>query len=95
MNGESLLKRIVQPVNKLDNDGEALTLVTKILANGDPVTDKNGIFLNQELSLNSYCNKATFHLYGATFTPQRLREMADELEAAIKEARDGASKVQD
>jgi len=64
--------------NKKDNGGEALSLRSTFFTNGDP-----GIFLRQELSLNSYCNTATFHI-NFEITPDILRNLADELEEAIK-----------
>lgn len=66
--------------NPTDNGGESLTLITKFIGNGDPITDTKGVFTNQELSLQSYCNRASFELVGAGFTPKNLRKLADELE---------------
>jgi len=69
--------------NPHDNGGESLTLTTKFIANGEP----GGIFLNQELTLQSYCNAATLALYGVTITPHILRELANELESAMHVAK--------
>ena len=66
--------------NPEDNGGESLSLTTKIFDNGD---DKRNIYLNQELSLQSYGNSVTLNLYGANLTPKNLRELANELEKKI------------
>lgn len=70
------------------NSGEGLTLTTKIYDNGDAAAGlPGGIYMNQELTLNSYCNSATFNLVGAQLTPALLRKLADELAQAHVEAR--------
>jgi hypothetical protein len=79
---KKLIERHVFVFNPQDNGGESLSLRTDICSNGDP----GGIFLNQEISLQSYCNSATFNLAGATLTPELLRKLADELEAAMVKA---------
>jgi hypothetical protein len=66
--------------NKSDNGGEALMLTTTFIANGDPLTETKGVFLNQEIELQSYGNAATIKLFGACITPKMLRELAKELE---------------
>lgn len=71
--------------NKKDNGGEAFVLDTKVVANGDSLTDGKGYYLAQKLTLHSYSNSAGFELSGATLTPALLRKLADELEAVIKE----------
>lgn len=68
------------PLNPKDNGGEQLIITTDFFSNGDPVTATSGIFLNQQLTLQSYCNSASFNLCGAIFTPQKLRELADLIE---------------
>lgn len=45
-------------------------------------TDSEG---TQELTLQSYINSATFTLSSMPFTPQKLRQLADELEVFLKE----------
>jgi hypothetical protein len=80
MNRDKTLSEHVFVFNEDDNGGESLSLTTKFIANGDPITDKDGVYLNQELSLQSYCNASTFHLYGALLTPEDLRKLANELE---------------
>jgi hypothetical protein len=70
--------------NPHDNGGESLILTTKFIANGDP----GGLFLNQEMTLQSYCNSATIALYGATITPHILRELANQLESAFLAAKE-------
>ena len=62
------------------NGGESLILTTKFIANGDPITQTTGVFLNQELTLQSYGNSATFNLCGIHITPNKLRMLAEELE---------------
>ena len=44
--------------------------------------DVNG---TQELTLQSYLNSATFTLGTMPFNPQKLRQLADELEEFLKE----------
>lgn len=71
--------RICFVFNEKDNGGESLSLNTKLYHNGEP----GGVYVNQELTLQSYCNCATFTLVGTTFTPENLRKLANELEQAI------------
>ncbi len=75
--------------NEHDNGGESLTLKTNTIWNGD----RDGIYLNQELSLQSYCNSASFNLWGATITPESLRKLADELENLINESKEIANNM--
>jgi len=63
--------------NPSDNGGEGLTLETIFLDNGD---GKEGVYLNQTLTLQSYCNSASFGLVGACLTPEKLRELANQLD---------------
>ena len=79
---DKILKTHSFLIDPNENGGESLVLTTKFIGNGDPVTDKDGVFVNQELTLNSFCNSATFTLCGTTFTPERLRQLANELETA-------------
>ena len=65
--------------NPTDNGGESLVLTTEFIANGDPITNNGGVFINQELTLNSYCNACSMILTGATLTPENLRKLANEL----------------
>lgn len=69
--------------------GESLLLVTNFIDNGDYKAGlgDTGIFLNQELTLHSYCNSATFNLCGTPLTPENLRKLANELESAMIEAK--------
>ena len=75
---EKILGKLNFVFNKRDNGGEALMLTTTFVDNGDP---EPGIYTNQQLTLNSYCNSASFNLSGASITPKILRELANELEA--------------
>jgi hypothetical protein len=77
-NYDTELARNVFCFNEDTNGGESLILVTKFYTNGDPGIE--GIMLNQELTLASYGNSATFNLCGASFTPDLLRKLADEIE---------------
>jgi len=59
---------------------DSLMLTTEFIANGDEITADTGVFLNQELTLQSYNNSASFNLYGTILTPKSLRQLANELE---------------
>lgn len=83
-NRDRLLNNHTFVFNPSENGGESLSLHTKIHSNGDP--GKNGIYLNQILTLMSYCNSASFNFLGFMITPEVLRKLADELEVALKEA---------
>ena len=61
--------------------GESLTLSTIFYDNGDGPKDP---FINQELTLHSYGNSASFILNGITLTPAILRKLANELEKVQK-----------
>lgn len=74
------LSKHVFVFNEKDNGGESLSLTTRFISNGDEITEKEGIYVNQELSLQSYCNSASFNLCGCTITPESLRQLANELE---------------
>ena len=78
---EKLLKTHYFNLSPTTNSGEGLSLTTKFFANGDDITEKDGVFVNQELTLQSYCNSATFELIGSPFTPELLRQLANELES--------------
>jgi len=67
--------------NEHDNGGESLSLTTSFFDNGDGIPQ--GLYLNQELTLSSYGNSATFTLCGATLTPKLLRELANQLDEEI------------
>jgi hypothetical protein len=41
------------------------------------------MFMIQKLELNSYENHASINLYGDAMTPEKLRNLADELEMEI------------
>lgn len=73
---ETVLDRHVFVFNPTDNGGESLCLVTNFIMN------KSGeIFTTQELTLQSYCNSASFALHGAQITSDKLRELANQLDA--------------
>jgi len=56
--------------------GESLTLKSELIHNGEGEKP----ILNQELTLQSYCNSASFTLCGTPFTPSILRDLANQLE---------------
>lgn len=68
--------------NNQDNGGESLTLTTTYVANGDPISENDGLYVNQELTLQSYCNSVSLNLTNYMFTPERLRQLANQLESA-------------
>lgn len=80
MKKDKILTKHVFVFNENDNGGESFFLETEFLGNGDPITDKNGVYMNQRLTLQSYSNASTFELYGALLTPENLRQLANELE---------------
>lgn len=59
--------------NTDSNGGESVTLSTEITRDGD---------LQQELSLTSYYNSASFNLCNI-LTPENLRKLANELESFL------------
>lgn len=73
------------------NGGESLTLQVDFLSNGEP----NGIFMNQQLILQSYGNSASFNLYGSTLYPDKLRQVADFIDLATSHAKEIAKKEQE
>lgn len=77
MQNAKIGKAHVFTFNPEDNGGEALMLKTQFFDNGDGV-----LYTNQEITLQSYCNAASFELVGATITPDKLRQLANELERA-------------
>jgi hypothetical protein len=68
-------------VNEGDNGGESLIITTKSINNG------SNTYLNQEITLTSYCNSASFNLSSAVLTPAKLRELANQLESVINSTR--------
>lgn len=82
---DRLLKRHVFCFNEHDNGGESLTLKTEFYHNGDP----EGIYTNQEISLQSYCNSASINLCGIQITTESLFKLIQELMVAREEAKKG------
>jgi hypothetical protein len=69
--------------NPSGNGGEALSLRTEFYDNGDSkagLPPETCIYWNQELTLQSYCNSASFNLCGISINPEALRKLANELE---------------
>lgn len=60
--------------NPEDNGREAFLLVTSIHNDGDDN------YVHQELNLYSCCNCAGFSLCGDYFSPDKLRQLTNELE---------------
>ncbi len=75
------LENHVFSFNPHDNGGEQVVLITKIFGNGD----QGGIYYNQKLTMQSYCNAASFAMHGV-MTPKALRRLADELEECERKA---------
>lgn len=72
---QKLVKTHVYNFEPKDNGGESLTLTTTYYDN------KYGEYCtNQKLTLQSYCNSASFELSGTQLTPDKLRELANQLE---------------
>ena len=90
MNTDKSLGKHVFVFNIKDNGGESLSLSTEHFWNGDGKKDCSdagrtpdyGIYTNQELTLQSYCNSASFELVGVQITPEILRQLANELDQA-------------
>lgn len=81
-----ILKTVVFEVSS-GNSGEGVFVETDIVDNGDRDKGlKTGVFLNQRIVLNSYCNSAQFNLFADCFSPEKLRELANELESEIVKA---------
>lgn len=74
------LERHVFEVNPESNGGEAIFIITDFSANGDPITANDGVFINQSIELHSYGNMASINLFNASLTPEKLRQLANELE---------------
>jgi hypothetical protein len=72
---EKAIHKCVFVLNPSENGGEALSLETIYYNNGD-----NDLFTNQKLTLQSYCNSASFELVGATLDSKTLRALADKLD---------------
>jgi hypothetical protein len=73
-------------INSDFNDGEALYIETNYVDNEDPNDDD--VILNQKVVLHSYTNEASFSLYGAVLTPNKLRELANVIERDMIKAED-------
>lgn len=77
---EKPLHREVYVFNKEENGGGQLSLTIDYYDNGDAAHGlPQGILINQELTLQSYCNSASFNLT-SDFNPKNLRELADTIE---------------
>lgn len=63
-------------------DSESLFIEIKFFDNGDGI---GGVFMNQTITLKSYCNEASLNLAGDVIEPKPLRELANELERKMNE----------
>lgn len=79
---QRLLNRSVFVFNPQDKDGNTISMMTEYFNNGVP----GGVFTNQEITLYSNSNSASFHISGFTITPEMLRNLADQLEKQREEA---------
>lgn len=75
-----LLKEHRFSLSPSELSSEGLSIVTKFYANGDEITPTGGVFVNQTITLQSYCNSASFNLIGTTLNSKILRMLADELD---------------
>lgn len=91
MNRDRLLGRHVFVFNEHDNGGEQLILTTEFYHNGDP----DGVYVNQEITLGSYCNSASINLSGVQITPEILFKLATELVTAREKARREIGEITD
>ena len=64
------------------NGGEAFMFETEFFDNGD-----GELFTNQTITLMSYTNSASFHLVGTQITPEKLRNLANQLERSRNSAK--------
>jgi hypothetical protein len=71
-----LIKRHVFCFNPQDNGGEQLHLITEFFE-----SDNGDIYSNKEMSLQSYCNSASFNLSGAAISSETFFKLARELAA--------------
>lgn len=56
------------------------TLVTKFIANGDTITDRSGVFINQELIIETRAgDNIALRLHDNVFSPEILRQLAKEI----------------
>lgn len=62
--------------NPEENGGEAIFLVTKFYKNRD-----GDIYTTQVMAIQSYCSAAELQFVGGTITPEKLRELANQLES--------------
>lgn len=81
---EKFIGKHVFCFNPDENGGESVTLTTTLIHNGDHKHVIDEITFQQELTLMSYGNSATFNLF--CMTPDRLRLLANELEIVTNKA---------
>ncbi len=83
--GTGKMSEVYKILNPEDNGGETVAITIGIYDNGDLAHGlPNAIFTIGEMSLQSYGNSSSMSL--PNISPEFLRELADELEAAISKA---------
>ena len=86
-------------LNDDSNGGESILLTTSFYdANEGKYPDVLEIFTNQELTLHSYANSASFNFTDSVLTPDKLRQLANELERVqnsitLEDIRNGSGKT--
>lgn len=60
--------------------GQNLRVETRFFDNGD---NENFVYMNQKLIVQGSVDQASLNLSGSTFGPDKLRELANELESAL------------
>ena len=80
MKTNKVLKTHTFNLSPNENSGEGLTITTEFIANGDDITETEGVILNHEITLQSYGNSASINLFGIALTPEKLRTLANQLE---------------
>jgi hypothetical protein len=70
---------------KFNNDSEHLCLESKFMDNGDGI--EKGFYILQRLILQGSYNSAEFNLWDIIITPEKLRQLANEMEIAIYKAK--------
>ena len=79
MTDKQKLGKVYKILNPENNGGETVAITIEIYDNGD--FDCNSIFILSTVNLQSYSNSASMSL--PNLTPKFLRELANEIDAAI------------
>jgi len=78
---EQFIKNVVSCPNPEDNGGESVLFTTTV------ITDEDVVCLESEIMLMSYGNCCAMTLGSANLSPKFLRNMADDIEKAVNEAK--------